>query len=304
MYLPLVRGKQFELVALRELANVISKDSFKPIIEPVRENYAPLIKTIQLLNEKGIEPIIIINPSLGNFKEMDGFIDDIISKIDNKIKFIPCIKIKNSNETIEQKFTKIKTKKAIYAYDKIDSNNISLLNECDYSIVPSDAPNGALRSIKSNIVLMDDPFQKKKRNADYENESYYSDLHTSYKSKSENVIGFGDYTIVGSDYSESGGPAYVVTIHMSYIDKDNYDSMSIKHFSSFDNNSLADPGGKFLEALEKFYSFQKNNNDVFDDTIGKKELINLYKRKQFPGLGVVKKLSIEHHIQTICNYLA
>ncbi|MGP8940310.1 sce7725 family protein [Enterobacter soli] len=159
-----------------------------------------------------------------------------------------------------------------------------------------------LKSIK-NIVFMDDPFQKKKKNADYENESYFSDLHTSYKDKAQNVLGFGDYTIVGSDYSESGGPAYVVTIHMSYIDKENYDAMSVKHFSSTDNNSLADPGGKFMEALNNFYDFQLKHK-LFDETIGKTELLRLHERRQFPGLGVVKKLSIEHHIQTICNYLA
>ncbi|MFP2421920.1 sce7725 family protein [Pseudescherichia vulneris] len=302
MYLPLVRGKQFELVALRELANVIPKGLFKPIIEPVRENYSPLIKTIQILNEQGVEPILIINPSLGNFKQLNGFIDDVILKIDPKIKFVPCIKTKQHDTEIERKFKSIRTAKAIYVYDKIDSQNISLLNEADFSIVPADAPVGALNSI-SNIVLMDDPFQKQKKNADYDSESYFSELHISYQNKASNVIGFGDYTIVGSDYSESGGPAYVVTIHMSYIDRENFDAMSVKHFSSFDNSSLVDPGGKFLEALDKFYVFQNNNQNIFDDTIGKIELINLYHRKQYPGLGVVKKLCIEHHIQTICNYL-
>lgn len=302
MYLPLVRGKQFELVALRELANIIPVHLFKPIIEPVRENYTPLIKTIQILNEKNIEPIIIINPSLGNFKELEGFIDNILYDIDKKINFIPCIKFKDYSQNIQSKFESIPGPKAIYIYDKIDPRSMDLLNQSDFSIVPADAPTGALKSI-NNIVLMDDPFQKKKKNADYENESYFSDLHTSYKDKASNVLGFGDYTIVGSDYSESGGPAYVVTIHMSYIDKNNFDAMSIKHFSSFDNNSLADPGGKFMEALNKFYDYQITNN-LFDDTIGKIELLRLHERKQFPGLGVIKKLSIEHHIQTICNYLA
>lgn len=302
MYLPLVRGKQFELVALRELSSIISAGLFKPIIEPVRENYAPLIKTIQILNENGIEPILIINPSLGNFKSLDGYIDELIFDIDQKIKFIPCIKFKDYTTEIEVKFNNIKGKRAIYVYDKINTQSVELLNKADYSIVPADAPLGALRSI-NNIVLMDDPFQKKKKNADYENESYFSELHTSYRDKAPNVIGFGDYTIVGSDYSETGGPAYVVTIHMSYIDSKNFDAMSVKHFSSQDNNSLTDPGGKFMEALSKFYFYQEKN-DIFDNTIGKNELLRLYERKQFPGLGVVKKLSIEHHIQTICNYLA
>lgn len=303
MYLPLVRGKQFELVALRELATVIPPNLFKPIIEPVRDNYSPLIKTVQLLNERNIKPIIIINPSLGDFKKLEGYIDEAISEIDGNIRYIPCIKIKELTRDVEEKINSISTEKAIYLYDKIDTKSISILNSVDYSIVPNDAPSGALNAIK-NIVLMDDPFQKKKKNADYERDSYFSDVHTNYKKRAANVIGFSDYTIVGSDYSEGGGPAYVVTIHMSYIDIENFDSMSIKHFSSTDNNSLVDPGGKFFEALTKFHSFNEKHPHVFDDTIEKIELINLYHRRQYPGLGVVKKLSIEHHIQTICNYLA
>jgi hypothetical protein len=29
--------------------------------------------------------------------------------------------------------------------------------------------------------------------------------------------GFGDFLIVGDDYSESGGPAYAIAIHLTFI---------------------------------------------------------------------------------------
>lgn len=302
MYFPLVRGKQFELVALRELADVIPHILFKPIIEPVRENYAPLVKTIEVLNEKNIIPLVIVNPSLGDFTNSAQIITAKLKEINNEIDFVPCFKTKEYTVELEEALDRIDSEKAVYVYDKVDAQNITLLKKSNYAIVPADAPIGALKNLQ-NIILMDDPFQKKRKNADYEAESYFSDLHTSYKNKGLSVLGFGDYTIVGSDYSETGGPAYVVTIHMSYIDSDNFDSMSIKHFSSQNNNSIADPGGKFLEALGKFYQFQSRNPKIFDDTIGKLELLNLYNRKQYPGLGIIKKLSIEHHMQTICNYL-
>lgn len=301
MYFPLVRGKQFELVALRELADFMHPRYFKPIIEPVRENYSPLIKTIKVLNEREIKPIIIVNPSLGDFKKQNTFIDHILDASETPISYIPCFRVKDYEDEIFQKLKNIKGEKAVYVYDKVDTQNIQLLNNSDYAIIPVDAPIGALKNI-NNIVFMDDPFQKKKKNADYEDESYFSDLHTHYQSK--NVIGFGDYTIVGSDYSESGGPAYVVTIHMSYIDKDNFDAMSVKHFSSFDNSSLVDPGGKFREALDKFAAFNLKHPGFFDDTEGKKELLTLHQKRQFSGLGIVKKISIKHHIQTICNYIS
>ncbi|MEB5838799.1 sce7725 family protein [Pantoea dispersa] len=303
MYCPLVRGKQFELIALRELADLLSPQYFKPIIEPVRDNYSPLLKTIECLNNRNIEPIVIINPCLGDFKTEPLIIDDILLKLNPNIKYTPCYGIKEHDNHIYESLNKKQGRKAAYVYDKIDSRIVPILNECEYSIVPIDAPTGALRKLK-NIILMDDPFQKKRKNADYLNESYFSDIHTSYKNKGIDVLGFGDYTIVGSEFSESGGPAYVVTIHMSYIDEENFDAMSVKHFSSEDNGSLVDPGGKFLEALQKFVIFDHDNPNIFDDTDGKEELHKLFKNKQFSGLGIVKKIAIKHHIETLCNYIS
>lgn len=67
MYFPFIRGKQFELNALRELAPLLNNKIYKPIIEPVRKNLLPLVRTIKELNENNIIPIIIINPNLGDF---------------------------------------------------------------------------------------------------------------------------------------------------------------------------------------------------------------------------------------------
>ncbi|MCR9002730.1 sce7725 family protein [Rahnella perminowiae] len=269
MYFPLVRGKQFELVALRELACIVNDRKFKPIIEPVRDNYTPLVKTIQLLNKNNIVPLVIINPSLGDFKDHERNIIDEILKISDSVKYIPCLKVKEFREEYERILSSLKGKKAVYIFDKLDSMKMSLLKNVDFVLVPSDSPTRALASL-DNVILIDDAFKKEKKNADYSSESYFSDLHVSYLNNSKNIIGFGDYTIVGSDYSESGGPAYVVTIHLSYIDHDNFDSMSVKHFSSKDNNSLVDPGGKFREALALFYSFNLKYPKVFDLTEGKK----------------------------------
>lgn len=38
MYFPHLRGKQFELIALRELVGVLNSDKVMPIIEPLKSN--------------------------------------------------------------------------------------------------------------------------------------------------------------------------------------------------------------------------------------------------------------------------
>lgn len=54
MYFPILKGKQNELIALRELSSVIDARLFKPVIEPVRENISPLKRTIQQLSDNRI----------------------------------------------------------------------------------------------------------------------------------------------------------------------------------------------------------------------------------------------------------
>jgi hypothetical protein len=42
MYYPFIRGKQFELVMLREMAPKVAEWNFVPIIEPVKGNFPAL----------------------------------------------------------------------------------------------------------------------------------------------------------------------------------------------------------------------------------------------------------------------
>lgn len=299
MYYPFIRGKQFELVALRELAPRLPNYIYKPIIEPVRKNLLPLIKTIKHINEFDIQPIVIVNPDLGDYSGLDVNLYREILTLDNSINFLPCVKVTDESNHLSL-LDEIPKRRAIFIPEIDDESALKHISDECLGILPVDIFDEELVKLK-NIILLDDPFQKKSRNADYKDKSRFSFLHKSYSSRA-NVIGFGDYTIVGSDYSEAGGPAYVVTIHLSYIDKEN-GQMFIRHFSSSPSNSPANPGGKFDEALKKAISFINSNPNVFDNTLGLAELSRLHVNEHFPGLGQVKKISIQHHIETICNYL-
>ena len=67
MYFPYLRGRQFELIALRELLegerigeNVI------PIIEPVKPS-STLLKTLESYANKNREIAVVFNPAVGDF---------------------------------------------------------------------------------------------------------------------------------------------------------------------------------------------------------------------------------------------
>ncbi|WP_305955038.1 sce7725 family protein [Klebsiella grimontii] len=180
---------------------------------------------------------------------------------------------------------------------------LQMTNMISYQGLVRTFPNTVLQQL-SNIVLMDDPFKKKKRNADYPSNSYFSDLHVRYSGVHNSVIGFGDFNIAGSDYAESGGPAYVVTIHVSYLDSNEFDAMSVRHFSSVDDGTPSNPSGKFQQALEKLVLHDQNFPNFFDNTSGLRGFKLLHVRRHYPGLGQIKQLSMQHHIETICNFIA
>ncbi|HHK8411212.1 TPA: sce7725 family protein, partial [Serratia marcescens] len=78
MYFPLLRGKQFEFTALRELSGIVPNSLFKPVIEPVRENTKQLETTINSLNKNNITPLIIVNSEIGELKgKTDQFINEL-----------------------------------------------------------------------------------------------------------------------------------------------------------------------------------------------------------------------------------
>ena len=156
----------------------------------------------------------------------------------------------------------------------------------------------AFRKIRNVRILLDDKFNKKSRNQDYidEPDEFYSNDHLYYEE--DGYIGFSDYSIIGNEYSESGFAPYAVAIHIVYFDDDR--EMRVRHFVSKDNEDINDPAGKFYQALEQMVEWNKTKKL---DTLGIRTFEKIYNEQSYPGLGVVKKLSLMHHIELIGQYL-
>ena len=111
MYLPLLRGKQYELIALRELIQEdLLSQKIVPIIEPVKLS-STLIKTLSTFVEFNKEIAIIINPEVGDFinelhddnngKLSDDFFD--ICK-NNNVKFLVYLESDYNYEDFLEKY--------------------------------------------------------------------------------------------------------------------------------------------------------------------------------------------------------
>lgn len=110
--------------------------------------------------------------------------------------------------------------------------------------------------------------------------------------------GFSDYSVVGEEFSETGFAPYAVAIHIVYFDKKNI--LRIAHFVSDSNDDISDPARKFAEAVKKLVEWNQN---MGLNTVGIQAFEKAYYYQTYPGLGVVKKYSIMHHLELMSKYL-
>ena len=309
MYHPYFRGKQYELITIRELAPVLANAGFRPIIEPVREALNGLHKALDAVVEADGRAIVIVNPHHGDlsdgpisltellkgkFLDMPGISAGILLKQDMTSSEV--MTVYGAHESHDPAFIHAGFTEAKGLTEKLGSLS---KNQCHIFI---DKYCGKLyqRHFKGgHRVLLKDGFQRK-RNRDYELIEPFSDLHATFPD--EGMDGFGDFLIVGDGYSESGGPAYAIAIHLTFIDRDQDDSMFIYHFVSDRQDTPKDPAGKFAEALAKMMDVLNSRRCKVLETSAVQEFRELHKQGHFPGLGYVKKLSMNHHIATLANY--
>ena len=67
MYFPYLRGRQYELIALRELVerDILSKKII-PVVEPVKLS-STLVKTVEVFGTKERQLALVTNPAVGSF---------------------------------------------------------------------------------------------------------------------------------------------------------------------------------------------------------------------------------------------
>jgi hypothetical protein len=309
MYYPILKGKQFELAALKELIGHIPVDNVCPILEPVNSNLGPLAVTISELSASGIGSWVVINPSQGEFVGGAGanistsLITQLAGTGTGAGAFVPCVKVRDSADTSAIALLRSFSSPFVaYVEGSISAALTLELMRASVVALNPDKTDYSIWSGLPSVVVFHDGFDKKSRNLDYGVESFYSRLHAEYRLH-PSAVGFGDYTIMGERFSEGGGPAFVVTLHLSFLDPSRLNQMYVRHFSSYsDSDSQSDPGGKFREALGLLVAHVASNSLSFVNTAGLQEFVALNATGHYPGLGVVKKISIKHHIQTLSGW--
>lgn len=315
MYFPYVRGRQYELLALRELVtNNLLGENIVPIVEPVK--LSPTLVNMMAEFIKASHPISIIrNPAVGTFLsdyqkvKQDSKEATYRDKFEEQYKdtnIIKSIIIQNGCHELlnywgehdivkKQDMLVIATNRDwLWLYEKYFESEYP-----KFALIPDESV--FRRKIRRNKVLLDDKFKKQERNADYQDvtDEFFSDDHIYYTD--DGFIGFSDYSIIGDEYSDSGFAPYAVAIHIVYFADDK--SLRVKHFVSDSNEDIANPALKFYQAVEKLAKWYRNEKPNIEMTFGLKAFLDHYDNQTYPGLGTVKKLALMHHLELMSKHL-
>lgn len=226
MYFPYLRGKQFELIALREGSGLLAKNKTKvsPIIEPVKDS-TTFKTTINDLKNKNVNFTVIINPKVGDLQSSTSLILTILSKELRGYKNFQLGIILSGKENHKNLISTLKKFDSILhgltlihnaTYENIDDvvSDYGSAIPVKYNVVHFGKTNRRYyRNFDSStIVELDDYFSSQQKNSDYKHfdESDFSEEHIFYKK--DGFVGFSDFLTIGDNYSESGFLPYAVAI--------------------------------------------------------------------------------------------
>jgi hypothetical protein len=302
MYFPYFRGRQYELLALRELTKSgLIGNSVLPVIEPVKLT-STLDSALKAINDASLSAGLVFNPVVGELAKNPSSIAPLYGLSSSKA-IIPSI-IFNESASICLSTLKLICgieKDAILTIldnrDNLNSYNSEFRDVAPrFSLFPDERQ--IRRAVKGNKILFDDKFNKQPKNANYPEDEFFSEDHLYYAE--EGYFGFGDYSIVGKDYNEGGWAPYAVVIHIIYFADDM--TLRIKHFVSDSNDDTSDIAGKFYEAVSKLAEWYYTGQE-HQITIGLQTYLNHYENRTYPGLPTLKKLSIMHHLELVGKFL-
>jgi len=312
MYFPFLRGKQFELIALKEICDVMSLNRAKvsPIIEPVKQS-STLNTTLNELKKNDINFSLVINPRVGDLKDKVDVLSDYVgSSLSNYSNFEIAVNIsERTNHAIIQKalaklvgnpfkLTLIHNIESLKVNELLDS--YSRIFPIENNVINfKETGSRYYREFDSNTrVRLDDGFSIQEKNKDYLTilDSKFSEEHLYYRD--DGYKGFSDYLTIGDNYNESGFLPFAIAIHLTYLADGN--KIRVKHFVSDSNDDTSDTAGKFSEALEKLINWSKT---LSHKTKAIRMFEDLYATQHFPGLGTLKKLSIMHHIELVLRVI-
>lgn len=319
MYVPYLRGKQFELLALRELAGQVST-SIMPLVEPVTPNLGAMGRCADALTPHGIRMAVAINPVEGEINNRSGtetictWLATFEAQVHDRL-LMPALLVtdddgwRSSVEVLDERLGPTQPFVAVHWQNNpsfLAALEDALRDRVQFHLIDPDTPARRLHpiDIRSSGVKLHDRFDRAARNADYLDrvETEFGD--DAYFYAKDGFAGFADFATIGRAFATGGFRPRAVAIHWTFPKPTSSDmpTILIRSFTSNSNDDYADVPGKFEQAGAKFRHWWESAHSSQQTPAGE-TLLQYIDAERFPGLGVLKKLSIMNHVQIMSRIL-
>jgi hypothetical protein len=301
-YFPFLRGKQNELMAMRQLAEAITESgNVIPIIEPVNANPTTRISLDRYI-EASMPFLLICNPLHGDFaRRSERLFTQLVSEVLMEYdRWTPTLQVERESRSAELTafLNRYREYEVAIIYNGLPASERTLrLLESERVIhhiflngrVEADYVNGIPQDQR---VMMADPFNRQQRNADYPEREFFTDMNTVAGNPGR--LDFGDFSMVGNHYTETGGPAFAVALHHIHL-QNGPGPLDISHFLSDRRDTAADTPGKIIEAVARLVEALDELRP--NDTEACTEYRDMANTEISRGRGYMKRLAIKHHLE-------
>lgn len=305
MYHCYLRGKQFELLAIRNSIRKITEANITSIIEPVRESQRDILKCVECLKDNQAEYILISNPTCGELVRNQLALDSLISsviEIDENVELAYIVDENTTINQVENFINQYKNQKFCILHAGQFSNHLELIDllstkiKFNKHIFIEECNSNGYRNRYSAFtrVLIKDEFNKRIRNADYADHllESFSDLFNTFRDME--YQGFGDFSIIGNHFSEGGGQAITAALHITFNAEED---IFIRHFLSEPRLMAEEVPILLEEALGKLSEFLEDNFEILEWSDSCSTLMNILQEGCQTNLAMIKKLTICHHLE-------
>lgn len=304
MYVPRLRARQFEVFAVRDCAADFGRSGkVSPILEPVNPLDGRFARRMLDIADRGLSCGLVLNPSVGQLRGASEWREVGQFYVDQDLLGPHGLTVLSNAEADHASMSAwiedLRDEGLEFPVDIFHELDLSVSLEGDTYMnvrwnIAEDRTVPAAYGLPLSgrpVVWANDPFPALLANREYVGraEGIFSNRVGSFGSAG--YIGVSDYLTVGRRFQPGGGPAYAVVIHFTYSVSG---IVRLVHFCSDSNATQDDPGGKFLEALDKLESFVRANGVASNPAVGR--FLQLHRDQHFPGLGQVKQLSMMNHM--------
>ena len=310
MYYPYLRGKQYELLALREFSSEYRNcQHIIPIIEPVKKTFNGMRTAVQAMMDNGMRFAVILNPNDGELaRERKDVLEEVPILRERPECWIPAYLYNNQSINIINN-SELENLMVVFK-ENVDFSNQTIENLLDSErvayVVNSQTENRVARRLMSRlnkqVIRLDDKFVPKARNIEYvgSEDEPFTDEYRYYNE--EGFAGFSDYLLLPKALADGGSLPMAVVIHLTYERVHPETHVMMMHCCSTTNYDNKNVQLKFFEAAQN--ALARIEGLFSGSAIEELRRCVDPASPKYPGLGVVKKISMKHHLELMNHILS